>query len=1302
MATIVLQAVGSAIGAAVGGPVGAVVGRTLGAIGGAYIDQQLFGPGDRHVNGPRLENAQVLSSREGAAVPQVYGRARVSGEVIWATRFDEVQSVERQSQGGKGGAPKSTVTSYSYFANFAVGLCEGEIATIGRIWADGKLIDQTDFTLRLHKGDEQQLPDSLIEAKQDPGNAPAYRGTAYLVFEDFPLENFGNRIPQIAVEIIRPIGMLEKRVYGVNVIPGSTEFGYDTQVATKAVSQSEQIKVNVNQSMAITDFVASLDELVSVCPNLKQVALVVTWFGTDLRAGHCQIRPGVESRQSLGFTDTSWSVSGISRLQAHEVSKVDGNPAFGGTPSDASVVRAIQEIKSRGLQVCITPFIMMDIPVQNGLNDPYGEAEQAVYSWRGRITCDPAPQQSATVDQTAAARSQLEIFTGTALSSQFQTLSSGVNFTGAEEWSYRRMILHYAHLADLAGGVDMFLIGSEMRGLTSVRANGHSFPFIEHLAQLADDVAAIAGPNCLITYGADWSEYFGYHPQDGSQNVYFSLDTLWSRASIGAVGIDNYMPLSDWRPDSTLPDAGRISADIFTASNNIAGGEGFDWYYESYADRSNGIRSPITDGLGKPWVFRYKDLVGWWSNQHYTRLAGAELQQPTPWLPKCKPIIFTEFGCPAVHNGLAQPNVFVDPKSSESHFPYFSNRGRDDDAQSVYIAAHQKHWDQTHPEFVSANNPTSPVYGGPMVDIEKSQLWAWDARPYPAFPALTAIWSDASNWSTGHWLNGRMGSLRLADLIVALVSKAGLSKVDVSKVTGMVDGYVVAETGSTRSALEFIVNLYQIAVHEDAGVLKFSSPGKDPVLKVGAEDRVQLEKQALLSSVREQRSDLPISAHARHIDPGNDFQEAETFVQRTDQPHQRQQWFSGPLVLGQERLRPVLENWLKQRWVGQDTVQFAVPPRRSELTVGDQIAFEDSAFAPRYEIEEIEERDVFVVSAKAIETREICAASNLKTSPKSLTANRFGKPHVIFMDLPLLPDMTGEDGNKVAVTTVPWSGVQNIYASHSGDEFNFVQSIENSAFTGELLADLAASHTTSRHDNKTTVLLKLRNGTLSSISQLAMLNGANTAFVRSTSGAWEVLQFTNATLIAEKTWRLSGLLRGQAGTEVEASLGANQGADIVIYNEAVESLNGAVSIRGLETSWLVGPQGKEIGSVEFSQVSYAPGRRAMVPYSPVHLTASFTAANYLEITWIRRDRRLADDWSLLEIPMSETTESYTVVLKNAETEWSAIRHSPSITILQSLIVNTFGTGLSQLEIEVSQISATVGNGPSATLTIDLT
>ena len=82
------------------------------------------------------------------------------------------------------------------------------------------------------------------------------------------------------------------------------------------------------------------------------------------------------------------------------------------------------------------------------------------------------------------------------------------------------MILHYAHLCKAAGGVDAFLIGSEMPGLTTIRSGASTYPAVTGFKSLAADVRAILGAGPKIGYAADWSEYFGHHPADGSGDVY--------------------------------------------------------------------------------------------------------------------------------------------------------------------------------------------------------------------------------------------------------------------------------------------------------------------------------------------------------------------------------------------------------------------------------------------------------------------------------------------------------------------------------------------------------------------------------------------------------------------------------------------------------------------------------------------------------------------------------------------------------------------------------------------------------------
>lgn len=576
MATILLQAAGAALGS-VFGPVGAAIGQAAGALAGSMIDRSLLS-GTREVNGARLSSARISGASEGSVIPRLYGTARLGGTLIWATRFEEETVTERSGGKSSGG---TRTTTYRYYANLAFGLCEGPIAGVRRVWADGRELDTTEIEMRVYRGSESQPADPLIAAKQGAANAPAYRGLAYVVFERLPLDDFGNRIPLIQFEVIRPVGALEEKIRAVTMIPGATEHGYATVRISDAPSEGAKRWLNRNTLVAATDWQASLDELQALCPDLESVALVVAWFGTDLRAGDCRVLPGVE----VGYRNEEsrpWSVAGLARGDAYVVSRHSGGPAYGGSPSDESVIEAIRDIKARGLKVTLYPFVLMDIPAGNGLPDPYGGAEQAAYPWRGRITAYPPGS-----DKTASAQAQV---------SSFVYRGDG----------YRRLVLHYAALAAAAGGVDAFLLGSELRGLTALRDEANAFPFVEALVALAGEVRGLLGGGTAISYGADWTEYFGHQPADGSGDVFFHLDPLWASPHITAVGIDNYMPLADWRDEdleAESPDGFTGADDAEGFARTLTSGEGFDWFYASEADRRARVRTPITDGAyGKPWV----------------------------------------------------------------------------------------------------------------------------------------------------------------------------------------------------------------------------------------------------------------------------------------------------------------------------------------------------------------------------------------------------------------------------------------------------------------------------------------------------------------------------------------------------------------------------------------------------------------------------------------------------------------------------------------------------------------------------
>jgi len=1293
MATLVLQAAGAAVGSLFG-PIGTAIGRAVGGLAGYAVDQAVFG--DRRVReGARLADLDVQTSREGTPIPRLYGRVRLSGQVIWATRFEEVVSESRE--GGKGGSGGTTVRTYSYFANFAIGLCEGPIARIGRVWADGKPFDLSAVTYRLYLGDGAQLADSLIEAKQG-GEAPAYRDSAVIVFERLPLEDFGNRIPQLSFEVIRPVAGIEQTVRAVTIIPGSTEYGYDPEAVTEAVSPGNRVTVNRHVDGADTDWQAAIDELQAISPGVERVGLVVSWFGDDLRADTCTLKPGVVDATTA--TTPAWSAAGLSRSAARLISTYDGKPAFGGTPSDGSVVRAIRDLAERGLAVTFYPFIMMDVPAGNGLPDPYGGAEQAAYPWRGSITLSVAPGEPGSPDKTAAAATEIAAFVGTAAPGDFSISGDDVVYSGPNEWSLRRLVLHYAWLCKAAGGVDAFLIGSELRGLTTVRSGASTYPFVTALADLAGDVRSVLGAGTEISYAADWSEYFGHQPADGSGDVHFHLDPLWADDDIDFVGIDNYMPLSDWRDgndhlDAAVWDSGRDAAYLRA---NIAGGEYYDWYYASAADRDAQVRTPITDGAyGKPWVFRPKDLIAWWSNEHYDRPGGIEAGSPTAWAPEGKPIRFTELGCPAVDKGPNQPNVFPDPKSTAGGLPYYSTGVRDDLVQRRFVTATLRYWDPDDPDFDEAANPASSVTGERMVDVDAIHLWTWDARPFPAFPLLTDVWADGGNWETGHWLNGRLGALTADALVGQLLADFGAGAGVVEDLDGVIDGYLIDRIASARSVLEPLSQILMFEGLESDDVFRIVRRGRRVSDTFTDDDLVAEGDRALLVVRRAQETELPAEISIGFSDALADYRPTSVSSRRLIGGSRRVESFDTSAVLSHATATGIADTVLQDMWAGRETITLALPQRALALEPADVCAIAAADGTRTAIVTRIEDAGLRRIEARTVEPDILAPVPAVARALAPRAAGLDSPPEVVLLDLPLITGVEPPHAPRIAVFAEPWPGAIAVSLGDPDSGFVPRQALTRRATIGELTAPLA-SGPVARWDRVNAIDVQLYGGALAGEPRLAVLNGANVAAIGTEATGYEVIQFQNATLIGADMWRLDGLLRGQAGTVDIAETGHAAGARFVLLDGAIEPLALSEAESGLGLTVRAGPAGAVYDPNVFTDVVLGASRRGLTCLAPVHIDGSRDAGTGdVTFTWIRQTRIGGDAWDPIEVPLGEASEAYQVdIFDGPDVVRTLSATSPAAIYAAADQTADFGAPPSDIAVAISQVSPTEGPGIAAT------
>jgi hypothetical protein len=1292
MATLLLSAAGAAIGSGFGGTVlglsGAVIGRAVGATIGRSIDQRILGAGSEPIETGRVERFQLTGASDGAPVARVWGRMRVGGQVIWATRFLETA---HRSGGGKG-APRPASTNFSYSISLAIALCQGQAQRLGRMWADGIEIAVGSLDLRFYPGSDTQLPDPKIEAVEGAGLAPSYRGIAYVVIEDLDLSRFGNRVPQFTFEVIRRApsavdgthGDIAAAVQAVALIPGTGEYALATTQVTFNSGPGVSRSANVHTVEDKTDFAQSLTQLNEELPGCGSVSLITSWFGSDLRCGLCTIRPKVDQSSADGV-EMPWHVSGLGRAGAAVLPQKDWRAVYGGTPTDQSLVEAIAAIRASGKEVMLYPFLLMDQTEGNLLADPWSDAtSQPALPWRGRITLAKAPGVAGSTDRTAAAAAEVAAFMGTAQASHFGISGGVVTYSGPAEWSYRRFILHHAKLAVLAGGVDAFCIGSELRGLTQIRGAADSFPMVAALRSLAAEVRSILGSATKISYAADWSEYFGYQ---ASGNLYFHLDPLWADSNIDFVGIDNYMPLSDWRDGTTHLDAhwGSIyNIDYLKA--NVAGGEGYDWFYDSAATAEAQLRRPIQDpAYGEPWVFRYKDLAGWWGHAHHERLGGTRLSVSTAWVPGMKPIRFTEYGCAALDKASNEPNKFLDVKSSESGLPRASNGRRDDLIQLQYLRATHEFWADP------ANNPAASLYSGRMIDLAHCHVWAWDARPFPEFPGNDAVWSDDGNYYRGHWLNGRSSGQPLAAVVEDICAAAGAdAAVQVDPAYGVVRGYMVAETGSGRSALQPLLTSYGMDVSEREGVLRFT-------IRNGAStagfttDHLALvpEVDGGFETSRASEADTSGRVRLTYVEAESDFEVRTAEAIFPDETSAAVSQSEVSLQLTNGEAHAVVERWLVEARLARDGARFALPKSALGLGTGDVITLEGVA----YRIDRLENGAALLVDAVRVEMGAYLAADDIDLKTPRASPSVALPVFPLFLDLPLLSGSEDPQAPHVAATANPWPGRVGIWSASSANGFSLNRQIEIPSVLGITQTELIAAPS-GLWDAGPALRVRLSAGQLSSASAEDVLNGANLAVIGdgSTEG-WEVLQFRDAQLVGPATYDLTVRLRGQAGTDGVMPASWPVGSYFVLIDGAVPQIDLAASARGLSRFYRVGQTDLGYSDPRVISETLAFNGIGLRPYSVCHLTAKGGPGAAIALGWIRRTRIDGDSWLGLDVPLGEESELYQVqVLHGTTVLRDELVTAPGYLYTAAMQASD-GAG-SSFALSVAQVSNRYGPGPA--------
>lgn len=588
------------------------------------------------------------------------------------------------------------------------------------------------------------------------------------------------------------------------------------------------------------------------------------------------------------------------------------------------------------------------------------------------------------------------------------------------------------------------------------------------------------------------------------------------------------------------------------------------------------------------------------------------------------------------------------------------------------------------------------------------------------------VWDDARNCifasNTGNrYIRTQIGPRdtvpsSVADIVTALSTRVGLelgTDFDVSDLTGEVEGFVIDQTVTVKSALEPLSKLFFFDPIERDGKLFYRERGDSPTVTVTEQTFIQKtnDRPEQYEETIKQELELPAVVTIGFLDPDLNYDPGSVAFKRiqgpesTVQSYQRENIEAGA-ALGYSVAKGMAEKIAFTKWMERSEYAFRLPWTYLALEPADVITMQlDSGFTFRARFGDLDIGGDFSLDGNA--TRENAGQYVSTSVSDGSSGNSGGIPVVgptqlFLLDVPLLLD---SDSTEVAsrsywmgssFTPGAWPGAM-LNRSSDGAAYTEINQLVDDAAWGVTSVALGDPASPWRTDDVNTITVTMVNGgdDLTNITESELVDGANAALLLKLDGTVECIQFTTVTALGDNTYELSGLLRGRRGTDTmcydhtanetfllltDASLGrfstsnANIGADF--YYKAVTF--GQTFDQALATTF------------EYNG-------RDLMPYAPTNVTAVNTGGGTLDIDWVRRTRiagGLADGTG--DVPLYETTELYDLVIYTSSSFNTVARTvsdlaTPTYTYSNADRV-TDGTTGTTVYLRVYQKSSVVGRG----------
>lgn len=557
--------------------------------------------------------------------------------------------------------------------------------------------------------------------------------------------------------------------------------------------------------------------------------------------------------------------------------------------------------------------------------------------------------------------------------------------------------------------------------------------------------------------------------------------------------------------------------------------------------------------------------------------------------------------------------------------------------------------------------------------------------------------------------------ITLREIVEDVCTRAGLpaENLDATAGTDLVDGYKIATQSTARAAIEALRPAFFFDMAESGSQLVLKKRGGASVATIDSGELgahvfalTQSEQAPAYELEHVQEIEVPRTLEVVYIDYSMDYDNNVQSASRATGTSKAPLRIDVPVVMTADKALSVAWTNLLQAHANKSAVKFSLSHAYAALDPADPIVVPLSGGeAVRLRIERVvRARPMLELEAVIEDVAEIYSqdldGGAIGQPPTQGTPPALSDSVLAIMDLPPLREADDVLGVYLALSRAvraeAWPGGVAYKSVDGGVNYSEVYSAGAAAtvgITGGALGDWVGGN---RWDDESLVSVTLSSGTLSSATDLGVLNGMNVLGIQGANG-WEIVQFVNAELVATNTWRISRLLRGRLGTE-RAAVGHSAGNRVVLLTAgSLFMLGYPLGEIGVQRDFLAVTSGQALA--DGIEQTFTANANSLRPLSPVHI-AGTRDGDDLTVTWIRRARINAEWLDLYDVPLDEPTESYEIdILDGDDVVRTLTASTTTVEYTSAQQTTDFGSPQAEVSVAIYQMSSRVGRGHAGTATI---